>query len=67
MMQDYSSHPPRLTFGIRQACELTGLSRSFIYQQISEGRLPTLKVGSRTLIAAADLQSWLDSYKKVST
>jgi len=58
---------PNLTYGIRQACQVTGLSRSFLYQQISAGRLPTLKVGSRTLIAAADLQSWLDSYKEAST
>ncbi|MCE7999083.1 MAG: helix-turn-helix domain-containing protein [Rhodobiaceae bacterium] len=58
---------PTLTYGIRQACQVTGLSRSFLYQQIAAGRLPTRKVGSRTLIAAADLQSWLDSYKETST
>jgi excisionase family DNA binding protein len=58
---------PNLTYGIRQACQVTGLSRSFLYQQIAAGRLPTRKVGSRTLIAATDLQSWLDSYKETST
>ena len=55
--------PPRLSFGIRQACEATGLGRSKIYQEISEGRLPVFKVGSRTLIAADDLSAWLESYK----
>jgi len=53
----------RLTYGIRQACETTGLGRSKLYQEISEGRLRTFKVGSRTLIAAEDLSEWLNSYR----
>ena len=56
----------RLSYGIKQACEATGLGRSFIYQQISEGRLSVFKVGTRTLISAEDLNAWLSSYKKVS-
>lgn len=53
----------RLSYGIRQACEATGLGRSFIYSEIAEGRLPTFKVGSRTLIAADDLTAWLERYR----
>lgn len=55
---------PRLAYGIREVCEATGLGRSFIYKEITEGRLPTFKVGSRTLIATDDLASWLDAYKR---
>lgn len=54
---------PRLAYGIKQAVDATGLGRSKIYQEISEGRLPTFKVGSRTLIAADDLAAWLESHK----
>ena len=53
----------RLAYGIRQACEATGLGRSKLYQEIAEGRLPIFKVGTRTLIAAEDLTAWLESYK----
>ena len=60
-MQDTSLN--RLAFGIREACEATGLGRSKLYQEISEGRLPVFKFGSRTLIAADDLTAWLESYK----
>jgi len=49
----------RLSYGINQACETVGVGRSFIYQEIAKGRLPTFKVGSRTLIAAEDLNAWL--------
>ena len=55
--------PTRLSYGINQACETIGVGRSFIYQEIAKGRLPTFKVGSRTLIAAEDLNAWLSSYK----
>ena len=60
----YNSSQPHLSFGIRQACEATGLGRSKLYQEISEGKLPVFKVGSRTLIAADDLSAWLESYKQ---
>jgi excisionase family DNA binding protein len=59
-------HPdtsPRIAYGINQACKAVGLSRSFIYQEIAKGRLPTFKVGSRTLIAAEDLTAWLNSHR----
>ncbi|NVK19767.1 MAG: helix-turn-helix domain-containing protein [Methylocystaceae bacterium] len=56
----------RLSYGIRQACEATSLGRSFLYQEISEGRLPTFKVGARTLIAASDLEAWLNVHRNKS-
>jgi excisionase family DNA binding protein len=59
----YDTTPNRLSYGINQACETIGVSRSFIYQEIAKGRLPSFKVGSRTLIAAKDLNAWLASYK----
>lgn len=57
----------RLAYGISQACEATGMGRSFIYQEISEGRIPTFKIGTRTLIAADDLKTWLNSYRSSSS
>jgi excisionase family DNA binding protein len=37
------------------------LGRGFLYQQISQGRLPARKAGRRTLIALTDLATWLEA------
>jgi len=62
-MRRLSDTSPHIAYGINQACKAVCLSRSFIYQEIAKGRLPTFKVGSRTLISAEDLNVWLASYK----
>ncbi len=57
---------PRLAYGINQACETSGMGRSFIYEEIRAGKLKTFKCGARTLIASDDLRAWLDNYRSVS-
>ena len=54
---------PRLAYGIEQAVEATSVGRSLLYEQIKAGKLKTFKIGTRTLIAAEDLNAWLDLYK----
>ncbi len=63
----HTTTTPNLSYGINKACEITGLGRSFLYQQIAKGDLPIFKVGTRTLISAEDLNTWLDSFKKTSS
>lgn len=46
---------------INDAAAASGLSRSKIYQLISEGRLPAIKAGGRRLIMRADLEAFLIS------
>ena len=53
----------RLAYSIPDALTAVSMGRSFIYEEIKAGRLRTFKVGSRTLIAAADLSAWLDTYR----
>ena len=48
-------------FSVREAIVATGLSRSFIYQQMKDGKLLTRKVGRRLFIFESDLQSWVDN------
>jgi excisionase family DNA binding protein len=43
------------------ALKLGGVSRWTIYSWMSKGRLRKTKVGSRVMVAEADLQSFLDS------
>ena len=52
-----------LAYGIKQAVEATSVGRSLIYQEIRAGNIKVFKIGARTLIAADDLKSWLDTYR----
>lgn len=43
-----------------------GLSRGFIYTEIRKGNLKARKVGSRTVITAADEAAWQESWADVT-
>ena len=57
----------RLAYGINQAVEATSIGRSLLYEEIRAGNLKTFKIGTRTLIAAEDLNAWLNSYRPSSS
>jgi excisionase family DNA binding protein len=46
---------------IAHTVELTGCSRSLIYELIATGTLRAVKVGRRTLIPHAELRRWVQS------
>lgn len=50
---------PRLTYSIREVCELSSLSRSSIYNHISAHRLKVVRIGGRTLVPADALDAFL--------
>ena len=54
----------KLSYGIKDACNATGLGRSFLYQKIADGELNTFKIGSRTLIAADDLAAFIERQRQ---
>jgi len=45
----------RLTCSVAEACKAVGLSRSKIYELISEGAVQTAKVGRRRLVSVPSL------------
>ena len=47
---------PKLAFTIAEACHAVGIGRSKLYELISQGRLETRKIGSRTIIPADSLR-----------
>jgi excisionase family DNA binding protein len=49
-----------LSVDIPEACRLTGLGRSKLYELLSNGEIASVKVGKRRLIKVASLRSWLD-------
>ncbi|MBL0767766.1 helix-turn-helix domain-containing protein [Sphingopyxis sp. DHUNG17] len=46
-----------LAYSINEACRVSSLGRTRLYQLIGEGRLESRKVGKRTLIPAASLRA----------
>lgn len=49
-----------LAYSINEACRVSSLGRTRLYQLISEGRLETRKIGKRTLIPAASLRALIE-------
>jgi excisionase family DNA binding protein len=51
----------RLAYSIAEAAQLLGVSRSYLYAEISAGRGPQiLKLGRRTLVRRISLEQWLE-------
>jgi excisionase family DNA binding protein len=46
-----------LAYSINEACRVSSLGRTRLYQLIGEGRLDVRKIGKRTLIPAASLRA----------
>lgn len=48
-------HPPKLAYSIREACAVSSLGRTTIYNHIASGRLESRRIGGRTIIPAHSL------------
>lgn len=46
-----------LAYSVSEACRVSSLGRTRLYQLIGEGRLEVRKIGKRTLIPAASLRA----------
>jgi excisionase family DNA binding protein len=53
-----------LAVRIREACRLTGIGRSKLYELIGAGEIRIVKVGTITLIPVQSLQNFLELRKK---
>jgi excisionase family DNA binding protein len=52
-----------LAVRIREACRLTGIGRSKLYELIADGQIEIVKVGTITLIPIVSLEGFLDQHK----
>jgi excisionase family DNA binding protein len=50
----------RLAVRVREACRITGIGRSKLYELIASGEIPTIKVGTMTLLPVDGLRAFLD-------
>lgn len=51
----------RLVFTVEEAAQLLGISRSFAYEAVQRGEIPSMRIGSRILVPKAALRRYLDS------
>lgn len=51
--------PEPLTVRIPQACQMTGIGRSKLYELIKGGEIATIKVGTITLVPVESLRRYL--------
>ncbi|MCJ2077902.1 helix-turn-helix domain-containing protein [Methylobacterium sp. E-016] len=58
---DLRASPEKLAYTVPEALYATGLGRTTLYALIAERKLRMIKVGSRTLIPADSLRSYLAS------
>lgn len=49
-----------IAYSVADACRVSSLGRTRLYQLIAEGRLEVRKVGKRTLIPAASLRALIE-------
>jgi excisionase family DNA binding protein len=56
--EDAVFHRP-LTVRVREACRLTGIGRSKLYELIAAGEIDVIKVGAITLVPVSSLTSFL--------
>ena len=55
----------KLLLKIPEACQATGYSKSFLYEQIAAGALRAIRVGRTIRISADDLRDWIARQREV--
>ena len=53
-----------ITVRINEACRLTGIGRSKLYQLIQAGEIEIIKVGTITLVPVVSLTAFLDARRQ---
>lgn len=53
---DVSKYPP-LAYSITDACRVTSIGRTRLYELIAEGKIATVRVGRRRLVKAESIRA----------
>lgn len=48
---------PQVAYSLKEASDLLGLSRSKLYSMISDGEIASVRIGSRRLIEASEIEA----------
>lgn len=64
MNETANAHAP-ITVRVREACRMTGIGRSKLYELIGAGEIEIIKVGTITLIPMTALQHFVERRRNV--
>jgi len=56
-----------LTVRIRDACRITGIGRSKLYELIESGDIEVIKIGRMTLISVSELEAFIAAHRGVNS
>jgi excisionase family DNA binding protein len=56
----------RLVFTVEEAAQLLGISRSFAYEAVNRGEIPSMRIGKRILVPKAALERALAQFGESS-
>lgn len=55
-----NTHPEPLAYSITDACRVTSIGRTKLYEMLKNGTLEARRIGGRTLIPAASLRRLIE-------
>ncbi|MBY0393890.1 MAG: helix-turn-helix domain-containing protein [Novosphingobium sp.] len=61
-MRSHNNNLKKITYSVKQTCEVSSLGRTKVYTLIAEGKLKVVRVGGRTLILAESLHDLLSGH-----
>ena len=53
---------PKVGYSMKEACEITGLGKSTLWEAVGDGTLKCFKVGRRTLFSLKHLEDFMALY-----
>lgn len=53
--------PPKLAYSVAETCDSIGITRPTLYKLIADGRLRSVKIGTRRIITADSLNELLNN------
>ncbi|CAM5774925.1 hypothetical protein LMIY3S_04766 [Labrys miyagiensis] len=56
----------RVGISITEACYISGVGKSYLYEQIAAGNLPARKIGRRSIILRDDFMRWIEGCPLIS-
>ena len=61
-----SEQSRRLAYSIAELCEMAGVGRSFLYEEVQAGHLVVTKAGRRSIVLHVDAVAWLTKLPKLA-
>ena len=56
----------KLAYSIAELCDMAGVGRSFLYEEVKAGHLVVTKAGRRSIVLHDDAVAWLTALPKLA-